>query len=140
MKRALSFILAVIAVFLIITPDSQKAVAADVEPRWNNLNSATVTLSINSTGKAQITIKCNGISNVTSRIKAESKLERKWGILWLDVDGGLWYDITTLSELSVAHDIQLDKKATYRVTTKFTISGSGGADDSFEKTAQYVYQ
>ena len=140
MKKILSFVLAFIAVFSLVSLNVDSAKAADVTPRLNNMTSGTVSLTINSNGRATIGFNCIGISGVTTNIKAETKLERKWGIFWLDVDGGEWTDTTTERFLSLTHYLQLSKTGTYRATTKFTVSGTGGSADVIEVDSQYVYE
>lgn len=140
MKKALALFVALVSIFSLISFNMSSAQAADVQPRWNNTNSTTVAFVINSSGKAIIDIDCTGISGKTTKIVAETKLERKWGLLWLDVDGGEWTDTTSKMYLFVEHTLQLSKKGTYRVTTNFTISGSGGKDDTIKAQTKYVYE
>lgn len=136
MKKVLSIVLAILTVFSIV---SITATALDVEPRWNNTNSAATSLYISSSGKASVTFSCIGYTGTTN-IKAETKLERKWGIFWLDVDGGEWTDTTNDNLLSLTHYLQLSKTGTYRATTKFTVSGTGGSADEIECRSEYVYE
>lgn len=136
MKKTISLLLVVLAVFSLV---SVTVSAVTVEPRWNNSSAASVVLGIDDAGEAIITFNCMGISGVTTRITAETKLERKWGILWLDVDGAEWTDTTTNRNLTKTHEIQLTKTGTYRATTKFTVSGSGGSNDSIKVTSEDTY-
>lgn len=140
MKKTLALIVALISIFSLASFDIGSAKAASVQPRWNNANSTTLGLIIDDDGMAEISINCIGISNKTTKIVAKSKLERKWGLLWLDVDGGEWTDTVNGTYMFVTHKLQLSKKGTYRVTTKFTVSGSGGADDSIKMQSKYVYE
>lgn len=140
MKKVLSFVLAFIAVFSLVSFSVNNVNATNIEPRLNNTNSATTGIGINSSGKATISFACIGISGVTTRIVAETKVERKWGIFWLDVDGAEWVDTTTNRHLTKTYEIQLSKTGTYRVTTKFTVSGTGGSNDVIEVTSQDVYE
>ena len=135
MKKVLSLVLIVLTLISIVG-----ITAVAVEPRWNNAASATVALHINSSGEASIGYNCAGISGITSEITAETKLERKWGILWLDVDGAEWIDTTTKSYLTKNHTFQLSKTGTYRATTKFTVSGTGGSNDSITVRSEYTYE
>lgn len=139
MKKLFSLILALTAVFSLVSFDMNKASAADIDLMYNNTSSAKVALSINSSAKATISLNCVGISGTTKKIVAETKLERKWGLLWLDVDGGEWTDTVNKSTMSLSHTIQLSKTGTYRVTTTFTVSGTGGADDTIKCQAKYEY-
>ena len=136
MKKALAFLLVVLSVFSIV---SCTVMAAGVEPRWNNTSSATVSLVISSTGKATISLACVGKSGITTKIIGETKLERKWGLFWLDVDGAEWTDTVNGTNLATGHTVQLSKKATYRAKTKYTVSGTGGANDTFTCECEYTY-
>ena len=136
MKKSLAFLLVVLSVFSIM---SCTVMAAGIEPRWNNTSSATVSLVIDEAGEATVGLYCIGISGVTTKITAETKLERKWGIFWLDVDGGEWTDTKSSDYLSKAHYLQLSKKATYRAKTEYTVSGTGGANDTFTCECEYTY-
>ena len=140
MKKILSLILAFVAMFSLVNFDMNRAEAADIQPRFNNTSSASVVLGINSDGKATISFNCIGITGVTTKIVAETKLERKWGIFWLDVDGGEWIDTINGRNMALTHYLQLEKTGTYRATTTFTVSGSGGANDIIECESQYVYE
>lgn len=134
MKKAISIVLVVLSVVSILG-----ITALAVEPRWNNANSVTVSLSIDDDGVADVTLSCIGISNVTTSIRAETKLERKWGLLWLDVDGAEWTDTTTKTYLTAYHTFQLTKTGTYRATTKCTVSGTGGSNDSITIRSEDTY-
>ena len=136
MKKALAFLLVVLSVFSIM---SCTAMAAGVEPRWNNTSSATVSLVIDETGEATVSVACVGKSGITSKITAETKLERKWGIFWLDVDGAEWTDVSNSTNLVATHYVQLSKKATYRAKTEYTVTGTGGANDTFTCECDYTY-
>ena len=139
MKKSISLVLAIIALLGITSIYGQKADAADIMPRYNNTNYATAGLGIDSNGLAIIDLNCGGDYGVVTRITAETKLERKWGIFWLDVDGGEWTDTTTNRMLSKTHTLQLTKTGTYRVTVKYTVSGTGGANDVIETTVTDEY-
>ena len=134
MKKVLAFLLVVLTVFSLL---SCTAIAFSDEPRWNNTSSGTVSLVINDTGKATVSLVCIGISGVTTKITAETKLERKWGLLWLDVEE--WTDVSNSTNLVTSHYVQLDKKATYRAKTKYTVTGTGGANDTFTCECDYTY-
>ena len=135
MKKALSLLLIVLTVVSLMG-----ITVVAVEPRWNNANSAFVSLTINNSGKATITCNCAGISGVTTGITGDTKLERKWGLLWLDVDDAEWTASTSGVLLTKTYVVQLSKTGTYRATTKFTVSGSGGSNDSIKVTSEYTYE
>ncbi len=140
MKKTIALLLAVLSIFSILGSTAFGVVAAGVEPRWNNTSTATVGLGINENGRATVSLICNGKSGVTTKITAETKLERKWGLLWLDVDGAEWTDTTSSDYLAVTHYFQLSKTGTYRATTEYTVSGTGGADDTTTCRCEYTYE
>ena len=134
MKKALAFLLVVLSVFSVI---GCSVMAAGIEPRWNNTSTATVSLVINDNGMATVSLSCIGIGGVTTKITAETKLERKWGLFWLDVDE--WTDVSNSTNLVTSHYVQLSKKATYRAKTDYTVTGTGGANDTFTCECDYTY-
>lgn len=134
MKKAISIVLVILSIVSIFS-----ITAAAVEPRWNNTASASVAITINDNGKATITYNCAGIGNITTGITAETKLERKWGLLWLDVDGAEWSESVNGTFLTKSHTVQLSKTGTYRATTKFTVSGTGGSNDSITVRSEDTY-
>lgn len=134
MKKAISIVLVVLSIVSILG-----ITAVAVEPRWNNTAAANVSLDINSSGKATVVFNCAGINGKTTQMTAETKLERKWGILWLDVDNAEWIDTTTNVIFSKTHTFQLGKTGTYRATTKFTVSGTGGSNDSITVRSEDTY-
>lgn len=135
MKKIISLILVVLTLVSLVG-----ITAVAVEPRWNNAASATMSLYIDADGKASVTYNCAGISGVTTGITAETKIERKWGIFWLDVDGAEWTDTTTYRNLTKTHEIQLTKTGTYRATVNLTVSGTGGSSDSIELKSEKTYE
>ena len=134
MKKFISLVLVVISIISVLG-----VVGLAVESRWNNSASATIGFNISSTGKASVTYNCVGVSGITTSISAETKLERKWGVFWLDVDGAEWVDSTKDNFLTKTHEIQLNKTGTYRATVKLTVSGSGGSDDAIKLTSEKEY-
>ncbi len=140
MKKVLALILAVISVvsFSVVMVQATNA-DNGIMPCLNNTNSASVTIGIDSSGEATIAYNCIGISGVTTRIVAETKLERKWGLLWLDVDGAEWTDSTNGKYLSGSHTVNLEKTGTYRATAVYTVTGTGGSADNITCQAQDTY-
>ncbi len=140
MKKVLALILAVISVVSLSVVMVQATSGNNgIMPCWNNANSASILLTINSSGKATITTNCFGINGVTTKIEAETKLERKWGLLWLDVDGAEWTASTTERYLTKEYTFQLSKTGTYRATTVYTVTGSGGSADTITIRNQDTY-
>lgn len=141
MKKILAVVIVVLTLMSSISLAASAIVEPDngIEPLYNNTSIATVSLSINSSGLATIGVNCRGINGVTTQIVARSKLERKFGLLWLDVDGAVWTDTVYGHTLGKSHTFRLSKTGTYRLKTTFTVSGSGGANDTITATSTDSY-
>ncbi len=140
MKKILSIVLVLVTMFSItVTANAAASDDYGIMPCYNNTTTAFGSLSIDSNGKATATAVCNGKDSVTTKIVVTTKLERKFGIIWLDVSDGEWTDTVNGEYLSKVHSIQLSKTGTYRATFTFTVYGSGGSADEIEivKTATY---
>ena len=110
-----------------------------IAPCFYNTATVSTTFFIDDSGLALTESSCVGITGVTTGIVIESKIERKFGLIWLDVKGAEWTDSTSSSVLSISHSIQLNKSGTYRVTADFTVSGNGHPDDEIRNRVQDSY-
>lgn len=140
-KRILSFI--VMCVVLVSTV-SFIANAAEIMPRYNNVDSTRSVASISSTGKLTITNSYSASASVFSRAVITTYVERKTlGLFWTRVDIGQtddeWVDTIYTNVYSGTHSHQLEKTGTYRVTVEYVIYGSGGAADTITKEIENSY-
>ncbi len=139
-------VLAVISIILVLLSSLSVAVVAasndeneGIAPCYNNTNVATALLTINSSGRAQVSLHCMGISGVTTKIIAESKIQKKFGLIWINVSDAEWTDTAYSFSLNKTHYYQLEKSGTYRVKVTYTVSGSGGSNDSITLTCEDTY-
>lgn len=139
-KKNISVILAVVMLiygnFIWVSATNQ-----EIQPLYNNTLSTDVSFPITDSGIATVRIKVTGYSGVTKSITVTSHIERKsFGLFWIKVNNGLsndeWVDTSSSYLLNASHSLQLEKSGEYRAVVKFVISGSGGADDTFN---QIVY-
>ncbi len=139
MKKLLAVIFALLTLMSAMSLTCYAAVSYDDEiaPCYNNTMTASTVLVINTSGRATVSLTCTGIGGVTSKIVAETKLERKWGLLWLDVTE--WTDTVNGVTLAKVHYQQLEKNGKYRAKTTYTVSGSGGSADVIVATGQDTY-
>lgn len=135
MKKLLSIIICLI----VISTVAITAYAGDTQLYSNNVNTTDVSFSISSTGNASVYTEYIGYSGVTQRAEIETKVQKKYGLIWITVDNGHWTDTSTASSASKRHSVQLSSKGTYRAHVVFTISGTGGKDDKITKNVEKVY-
>lgn len=135
MKKIIKIIVCLILVSISVIT----AYANDIQPFTNNVNATSVTFSISSSGNASVRTTYTGIQGVTQRAEIETKVQKKYGLIWIAVDNGHWTDTSTATDLSKTHSVQLQKTGTYRAHVVFTISGTGGKDDKITKNVEKVY-
>lgn len=135
MKKIIAFILCAVILFATTTT----AYASNIQPYSNNVTSTNVYFSISSSGKATVSYEYYGKSGVTRSAEIETKVQKKFGLIWITVDNGSWTDTSTATNFSKSHSVQLSKTGTYRAHVEFTISGSGGSDDKITKNVERTY-
>ncbi len=113
--------------------------ADGIQPYYNNVNSVTTSFSISSSGKATVNNTYSGITGTTKNVKITTKVQKKYGLIWITVSGGSWTDTSTATNFSKSHSVQLSKTGTYRARVEFKISGTGGSDDKITKNVERTY-
>ena len=113
--------------------------ADGIQPYYNNVNSVTTSFSISSSGKATVNNTYSGITGTTKIEKITTKVQKKYGLIWITVSGGSWTDTSTATNFSKSHSVQLSKTGTYRARVEFKISGTGGSDDKITKNVERTY-
>ena len=93
-----------------------------------------MTFTISSNGTATVSLRCVGVSGVTTSIEAVTHIERQLLTnVWTKVDIGTenkeWVDSTSSYRLLASHSVKLSQTGTYRAVTTFTIRGTGGSPD-----------
>lgn len=104
-----------------------------ISPQYDYTQYVLSNLNITSSGKANVTIHCTGISGVTKKITAKTCIQRKVGIIWVKTDIGTsddyWYDSSSSAIFNTSHTVQLSKSGTYRAKTVFTVYSSNDSED-----------
>lgn len=136
MKRKISFILAVVFLFVGMVPHN--ILAADISLLNNNTSSTYTAFSISNSGVATVSVEYMGYPNVTTNATITIKIEKhNLLVFWKDVVE----DAITVNAEYFLNDYtyQLEDTGTYRCTVVYTVSGTGGADDviTFEDTQTY---
>ena len=95
--------------------------------------------SISSTGKAVVTSDYLGKDGLVTKGTIHTKIQKKFGLIWITVDCGEWTDTSTATSYSVSHTLQLLKSGTYRAHVEFTIYGTGGSPDHMTTNIERTY-
>lgn len=132
------FIVSIICLVVILTT-AITAFAAEIEPRFNNTRDVNTTISITSSGIATVNNSIASASGLLTKAEIETKIQKKFGLIWINVSGASWVDTTTSPTFSKSHSFQLTEKDTYRAHVVFKISGTGGSDDKITKNVERVY-
>lgn len=135
MKKLVSALLC-LTVFL---TTSITVYAENVQVYSNNVSITSTTFSISTSGKATVNNSYSGIIGTTKNAKIVTKVQKKFGLIWITVDNGSWTDTSTAVNFSQSHSVQLSKTGTYRAHVEFTISGTGGSDDKITKNIEKSY-
>lgn len=135
MKRFIALMLC-LAIFVTTTVT---VYASSIQPYFNNISNVTTSFSIASSGKATVNNTYSGITGTTKNVKIVTKVQKKYGLIWITVSDGSWTDNSTANNFSKSHSIQLSKTGTYRAHVEFTISGTGGSDDKITKNIEKTY-
>lgn len=135
MKKLIAVILCFVTLFSLFVP----VYASGITTYSNNVNSTTTSFVITSTGKATVTSNYSGKPGLVTKATIETKIQKKFGLIWITVDCGEWTDTSTNTTYSVSHTLQLLKSGTYRANVKYTISGTGGSPDEITKKIERTY-
>lgn len=106
---------------------------------WLATNGTDVSFSIASNYKATASYEYRGKSEVTKNVKIVTKIQKKAGIIWVNVSVDSWTDTTTAINYSRSHSVQLYSKGTYRAHVECAFSGTGGSDDEIKRNVQKTY-
>ncbi len=145
LKKVCCFLFTMIACILsFLAPQVAEASEYDIMPYYDYTRQASSSLSINSSGKATVSISCTGISGKVSKITAETCLQRKVGLIWVKVDIGttnnVWTDSTTNYYLNSSHSTTVSKSGTYRAKTVFKVYNTSTKSESitiYSNTVEY---
>lgn len=126
MKKILSCIL-ILATVLALTQPAFAAQPQEISLHYVNARQAEVYLSINSSGKAVVTVTCCGNTGL-KKASVTTYLEKKVNGAWTRVDisapNDAWTYSTTSQSFSKTYSTQLNSTGQYRAVAKFTLTAS----------------
>ena len=110
-----------------------------ITPYFNNTSTTETIFTISESGVGTVAFTCRGYRGITTKIVAETKIEKQVGSSWIAVEGASWTDQSTLYYCVKEHSIQLSARGTYKATVTYTVSGSGGAADVIVAEIEKTY-
>lgn len=126
MKRVFSFLIAII-VTISISYNVQALRADSIRPQYANARQAEVLLSISSSGKAVVVVKCYGTNGLKSGY-VTTYLEKKVSGTWIRVNipapNNTWTYSTTSQSFSQEYIVALDSVGQYRATSQFVLTAA----------------
>ena len=135
MKKIIAFL--VCAAMLVVAFPVVTSAAGGVSTYANNVNACNAYFNINEYGHASIVIDYVGYDGITTGATITVQMQKKFlGLFWRDVEGKYWEYTSSQVNYSNQNVVQLSDKGKYRIVVNFTIYGTGGAADQFEKTAE----
>lgn len=144
MKKLQRF-LSLILVLALCAPLVRPVFAAgEVTPRYNNTVSVQTTAAVSSTGLLMVRHVLDGIEGVTARTEITTYVEKKvLGLFWSRVDIGTedncWYIHVGSYSYEGTRQCQLTSTGTYRITSTYVVTGTGGTADEITTTCQVTY-
>lgn len=118
--------------------------SGEINPRYNNTISVKTTATVSSSGLLVVRHRLNGIEGVTARTEITTYVEKSiLGLIWVPVDIGTedncWYIHVGSYYYDGTRQCQLTSTGTYRITSTYVVTGTGGAADTITSTCQVTY-
>lgn len=136
MKKIIAFLVC-LAIGFAACPIATYAANEEVMPLSNNTSDCICSFGINSYGHATIGVSYYGYQGITTGGSITIQMQKKFlGLFWRDVEGKYWELSSNQVNYSYQNVVQLSDTGKYRIVVNFTIYGTGGAADQFEKTAE----
>lgn len=141
-RRILAFMIALVTLPALFLP---VYAAGEVAPRYNNVVSVQTTATVSSSGLLVVRHQMQGTQGVTIYTDITTKVEKKTlGLFWTEVDIGTTNNVWTIHVGSYIYDgtrqCQLSSTGTYRITSTYVVTGTGGAADTITSTYQVTYK
>ena len=133
MKKTIAFFVCLVMLFTAL-PIAVTAAEDELMPLSNNTSTCNATFNITAQGYATFTAKYCGYSGITTNGTITIQMQKKFlALFWRDVDDMYWEYSSNNVNYEVANTIQLSNTGTYRIIVNFTVYGTGGSADTFEK-------
>lgn len=123
MKKIISFILILAALFATLIAPTQAAQLEEVSPHYVTTEDATTRLSIDSAGNVTVSVSLFGDFDVTE-VSVTTYLEQKIGSTWYRARVNPWTYSTSNSYCTAIFNGHISNSGTYRARSTFTVTGS----------------
>lgn len=142
LKKLLSLTLLICMVTVSLS--SAKVYGSEITPRYNNVLTADVNTTVNSSGTLNITYNCLGFPDTTSKVVITTYIEKQFlFIFWTRVDIGTtnneWTQTINNYRYSGTRTFKLPSTGTYRTTVIYEVYGSGGSADTITCQDEITY-
>ena len=129
---------------LTATLSSSTIYGNEITPRYNNVQKADVTTTINNSGTLSINYNYTGISGTTTKAVITTYIEKQFlFIFWTRVDIGTtnneWTQTVNNYRYTGTRTYKLPSTGTYRTTVIYEIYGSGGSADTITCQDEVTY-
>ena len=116
----------------------------EVTPRYNNVQKAEVSTTVNSSGTLNINYNFTGISGTTTKAVITTYIEKQFlFIFWTRVEIGTtnneWTQTVNNYRYSGTRTFKLPSTGTYRTTVVYEVYGSGGSADTITCQDEVTY-
>ena len=102
-----------------------------IEPMFEQIKSAEAWLSISTGGVAYIDCSAVGIPSSTTRVVIEAKLQKSWGLIWVNVET---YSVDRASYFAeLVESCAVESGNSYRIKMKVTVySGTSSESETIK--------
>lgn len=135
MKRIFAILLSAV----IVLSSAVTAYASDCSTYTNDVNKTNTVFTISNSGSATVKNTYYGMNGAIKSAKIVTKIQKKVGIIWVNVDGCTWTDNTNATNYSKTYKAKLSSKGNYRAHVVFTVTGTNGKNDKITKNVEKVY-
>ncbi len=137
-----SFILLICLVTVSLS--STKIYGSEITPRYNNVLTANVTTTVNSSGTMNINYNYTGFSGKTNKAVITTYIEKQFlFIFWTRVDIGTtnneWTQTVNNYRYTGTRTFNLPSSGTYRTTVIYEVYGTGGSADTITCQDEITY-
>lgn len=139
MKKFISAFLCLIALVSIAFPAYAYEIEEESISRISNAGNITTSFAISNTGEAVVKTKFSGKYGEFKTATVSTKIQKKVGLIWVNVDGASWSVTTTKTSLTKTYSYQLSGKGTYRAHVELSLTGVDSGNDSFTNNVEKTY-
>lgn len=145
MKNVRKIVGIILLLAVLLNLSAAVSAAGEITPYYNNVIKAETQATVSGDGMLTVRLTFTGIQGVTTGADITTYVEKKvLGLFWTRVEissnyDNAWHNTVASYRYDGIRQFQLTETGTYRVTSEYVISGTGGAADEITATAQVTY-